>query len=54
MESTDPQTLCYASAAGCKRAGGLPYHWCELTKGHDGAHRCGCGTEFGERPTSTP
>jgi hypothetical protein len=26
--STDPQSWCYASTAGCKRPGLGPYHWC--------------------------
>jgi hypothetical protein len=34
--STDPQTLCYSSTAGCKRPGHGPYHWCDHPKGHDG------------------
>jgi hypothetical protein len=44
--STDRQTWCYASKAGCKQAGLGPYHWCIRPTGHDGAHQCRCGVEF--------
>lgn len=45
--ATDPQLRCYASHAGCERAGLGPYHWCDLPKGQgEQQHWCGCGHEW--------